>query len=48
MMYEKEFLLNEINKIRDEIGHDKKLAMIKSIFTLKKFILMKIPMNYGL
>ena len=32
MMYEKEFLLNEINKIRDEIGHDKVNIFIEKIY----------------
>ena len=32
MMYEKEFLLNEINKIRDEIGHDKINIFIEKIY----------------
>ena len=32
MMYEKEFLLNEINKIRDEIGHDKVNIYIEKIY----------------
>ena len=32
MMYEKEFLLNEINKIRDEIGHDNVNIFIEKIY----------------
>ena len=32
MMYEKEFLLNEINKIRDEIGHDNVNIFIEEIY----------------
>ena len=31
-MYEKEFLLNEINKIRDEIGHDNVNIFIEKIY----------------
>ena len=32
MMYENEFLLNEINKIRDEIGHDNVNIFIEKIY----------------
>ncbi|MEE1129153.1 MAG: 7-cyano-7-deazaguanine synthase [Methanobrevibacter sp.] len=32
MMYKKEFILNEVNQIRDEIGHDKVNIFIESIY----------------
>ena len=31
-MYSKEFILNEVNQIRDEIGHDKVNIFIEEIY----------------